>query len=109
MHVSFTDEELGFQQEVRTFLHEEYPDDIRQKQESGTPLSRDDIVRWQKILFEKGWAALNWPVEHGGTGWTTSTRPTLTWSVEWWSAVLSRSFKVLQLVGWLRPPSDLAL
>ena len=71
MHVSFTDEELGFQQEVRTFLQDEYPDDIRQKQESGTPLSRDDIVRWQKILFEKGWAALNWPVEHGGTGWTT--------------------------------------
>ena len=37
-----------------------------------TPITgRDDIIRWQKILYEKGWAALNWPVEHGGTGWTT--------------------------------------
>ena len=71
MHVSFTDEELAFQQEVRTFLEEEYPEDIRRKQDSGKPLGRDDIVRWQKILYEKGWAALNWPVEHGGTGWTT--------------------------------------
>ena len=71
MHVNFTDEELAFQQEVRTFLEEEYPDDIRRKQDSGIPLSRDDIIRWQKILYEKGWAALNWPVEHGGTGWTT--------------------------------------
>ncbi len=71
MHVSFTDEELAFQQEVRTFLEEEYPEDIRRKQDSGKPLSRDDIIRWQKILYEKGWAALNWPVEHGGTGWST--------------------------------------
>ena len=71
MHVSFTDGELAFQQEVRTFLKEEYPDDLREKQDRGTPLGRDDIIRWQKILYEKGWAAVNWPVEHGGTGWTT--------------------------------------
>jgi hypothetical protein len=70
MHVNFTDEESAFQQEVRTFLEEEYPDDIRRKQESGASISRDDIIRWQKILYKKGWAALNWPVEHGGTGWT---------------------------------------
>ena len=27
-------------------------------------------VRWEKILNERGWLAPNWPVEHGGTGWT---------------------------------------
>jgi alkylation response protein AidB-like acyl-CoA dehydrogenase len=27
-------------------------------------------VRWQKILHQKGWIAPNWPVEHGGTGWS---------------------------------------
>jgi alkylation response protein AidB-like acyl-CoA dehydrogenase len=27
-------------------------------------------VRWQKILFEQGWIAPNWPVEYGGTGWS---------------------------------------
>jgi alkylation response protein AidB-like acyl-CoA dehydrogenase len=71
MHVSFTKEELAFQQEVRKFLEEEYPHDIRQKKDSGKSLSRDDTIRWQKILHKKGWAAVNWPIEYGGTGWTT--------------------------------------
>ncbi|MEE8220782.1 MAG: acyl-CoA dehydrogenase family protein [Woeseiaceae bacterium] len=70
MDIIFSEEELAFQQEVRTFLKEKYPDDIRKKQDSGIPLSRGDMIRWQKILYEQGWAAVNWPVEYGGTGWT---------------------------------------
>ena len=70
MHIIFSAEELAFQQEVRTFLKEKYPDDIRKKQDSGISLSRDDMIRWQKILYEQGWAAVNWPVENGGTGWS---------------------------------------
>ena len=70
MDIIFSAEELAFQQEVRTFLKEKYPDDIRKKQDSGIPLSRGDMIRWQKILYEQGWAAVNWPVEYGGTGWT---------------------------------------
>ena len=26
-------------------------------------------MRWQKILFRKGWGAPNWPKSFGGTGW----------------------------------------
>jgi alkylation response protein AidB-like acyl-CoA dehydrogenase len=70
MNVNFSGEELAFQEEVRTFLNEKYPADIRRKQDSGIPLSRDDSIRWQKILYEQGWAAVNWPEEYGGTGWT---------------------------------------
>ena len=70
MNVNLTEEELDFQQEVRTFLEEKYPDDIREKQDKRIPLDREDLIRWQKILFEQGWAAINWPVEYGGTGWT---------------------------------------
>ena len=70
MNVHLSDEELAFQQEVRSFLQHKYPDDIRTKQDNGIPLSRDDMIRWQKILYDQGWAAVNWPVEHGGTGWT---------------------------------------
>jgi len=33
-------------------------------------LERDDMVRWQKVLNDRGWFAVNWPVEYGGTGWT---------------------------------------
>jgi hypothetical protein len=46
------------------------PADIREKQEKSIALSRDDMVRWQKILYRQGWAAVNWPVEYGGTGWS---------------------------------------
>jgi alkylation response protein AidB-like acyl-CoA dehydrogenase len=70
MNVNLTKEELEFQQEVRTFFEEKYPDDIREKQDKRISLSRDDTIRWQKVLYEQGWAATNWPVEHGGTGWT---------------------------------------
>jgi alkylation response protein AidB-like acyl-CoA dehydrogenase len=70
MHVSFTDEDIAFRDEVRAFLADKIPDDIRRKQAEKVPLDRDDHVRFQKILYEKGWAAPNWPVEYGGTGWS---------------------------------------
>jgi alkylation response protein AidB-like acyl-CoA dehydrogenase len=36
---------------------------------TGLPLGRELSDRWHKILLAKGWAAPNWPKEHGGTGW----------------------------------------
>ena len=70
MHVDLTAKEIEFQTEVRTFFAEEYPDDLRLKHDSGVELTRDDFIRWQRILFKRGWAAVNWPVEYGGTGWS---------------------------------------
>lgn len=32
-------------------------------------MHREPWSRWQRILFEKGWGAPNWPIEYGGTGW----------------------------------------
>ena len=70
MHVSFTDEEREFQREVRAFFAAEFPDDLRDKIMADIPLEKEDYVRWQKILYQRGWSAVNWPVEYGGTGWT---------------------------------------
>ena len=70
MHVSFTTEENDFQKEVNSFFNEKYPADIKEKQNKSIPLEKEDFIRWQKTLYEKGWAAPNWPVEYGGTGWT---------------------------------------
>lgn len=70
MHVSLSDEEKQFQEQVRQFFAEKYPDDLRAKADAGIGFTRDDYVRWQKILHEQGWSAVNWPVEYGGTGWT---------------------------------------
>jgi len=70
MHVSFTSEENDFQKEVNSFFNEKYPADIKEKQNKSIPLEKEDFIRWQKTLYKQGWAAPNWPVEYGGTGWT---------------------------------------
>lgn len=70
MHVTFSQEELAFQEEIRSFFRDEYPEDIREKQDKGIELLPEDYVSWQQLLHKKGWAGVNWPTEHGGTGWT---------------------------------------
>ncbi|MDX2410389.1 MAG: acyl-CoA dehydrogenase family protein [Woeseiaceae bacterium] len=70
MHLTFTEKELEFRDDVRAFLRDELPDDIATKQSQGIQLERNDFVRFQKALYEKGWAGVNWPVEYGGTGWS---------------------------------------
>ena len=70
MHVTFSEAELAFQEEVRRFFRDEYPQDMRDTIDRGESLTPEDQVRWQKILHAKGWAGINWPVEYGGTGWT---------------------------------------
>ena len=74
MNIEFSEDELAFQTEVREFLRTELPDDISQKVKLGLHRDKEDSVRWQKILAKKGWAAENWPVEYGGTGWTSTQK-----------------------------------
>ncbi|MDP6653991.1 MAG: acyl-CoA dehydrogenase family protein [Gammaproteobacteria bacterium] len=74
MNADFTTEELAFQDEVRDFLESEFPAEFRAKLDASQRLSKDELVRWQKILYQKGWAAPSWPEEYGGTGWTQIQR-----------------------------------
>ena len=70
MDLEFTDELREFQQEVRAFIEERLPGDLREKVIRALPLGKEDFVRWQDILAERGWLVHSWPVEHGGTGWS---------------------------------------
>jgi len=70
MDLRFTDEELKFRDEVRTFFKENLPPAIREKLKEGRHTSRDELVEWTRILNKKGWAVSHWPKEYGGTGWT---------------------------------------
>jgi alkylation response protein AidB-like acyl-CoA dehydrogenase len=74
MDLNFSREEAAFREEVREFLRTRLPGDISRKVLEHRRLGKDDYVRWQKILFEKGWIAAGWPVEHGGTGWSSIQR-----------------------------------
>ena len=74
MDLEFTDELRDFQQEVRAFIEGRLPGDLRTKVERFLTLAKDDYLRWQDILAERGWLVYSWPVEHGGTGWSPVQR-----------------------------------
>ena len=74
MNLSFSEEDLKFQDEVRSFIAENYPAEIKNKMDNGIPVSKDDILTWQRILSKKGWFAINWPEEYGGTGWSVTQK-----------------------------------
>src|SRR5579863_8729829 len=69
MQLNFTPQEESFRAEVRAFLATELPGDIRDNMRAGRRLRKDDLVRWQKILFRRGWGAGMWPKRFGGAGW----------------------------------------
>lgn len=72
MDLNFTAEESAFRQQVRSFMQEKLPVDVRQKVLGGQIVGRDDYVRWQRILHEHGWGAPAWPAQFGGTGWNAT-------------------------------------
>ena len=72
MDLNFTAEETAFREQVRSFMQEKLPADIRKKVLGGMIVERDDYVRWQRILHEQGWAAPAWPQQFGGTGWNAT-------------------------------------
>jgi len=80
MNIDFSAEELAFQDEVRQFLSTKLPADISEGTLKGLHLGKEAHVRWQQILHKQGWAGVNWPVEHGGTGWTPTQK--YIWSTE---------------------------
>ena len=72
MELSFTSEEREFQQEVRAFLKEKLTPDLVRSHALTPSVFSDPPVgnRWQRILYDRGWAAPIWPKEYGGTGWS---------------------------------------
>ncbi|MBC3916103.1 acyl-CoA dehydrogenase family protein [Undibacterium sp. CY18W] len=74
MDLNYTAEDLAFRDEVRAYLEANLPQDLQQKVLNHKRLSREDFVRWHKILAKQGWVATGWPAEYGGTGWTPTQR-----------------------------------
>ena len=71
MDLSFSKEELAFRDEVRAFFKEAVPAAMRQKMIEGRHPTKDEMVEWYRILNKKGWGVPHWPVQYGGTGWTS--------------------------------------
>ena len=69
MDLNYSADELAFRDEVRSWLEKTLPDDLRQKVANYAHLSREDLLRWHRILAKQGWVAPAWPKEWGGTDW----------------------------------------
>jgi len=74
MDLSYSPEEDAFRHEVRGWLEANLPADIRAKVVGYQGLSKEDYLRWHRILAAKGWSVPHWPVEWGGTGWNITQR-----------------------------------
>jgi alkylation response protein AidB-like acyl-CoA dehydrogenase len=70
LHIGYSRQEVAFRKEVSEFLSQGAVVDLRLKTANYEELTKQDLVRWHKALYERGWAAPNWPKELGGTGWS---------------------------------------
>ena len=70
MDLSYTKDDLSFRDEVQSFISDKFPPEIRAAVQRSSYVPKEHMVRWQKLLHDRGWIAPNWPVEYGGTGWT---------------------------------------
>ena len=73
MELNLSSEEAAFRDEVRAFIAENYPAEMRVPNPE-TDLSKEQMLLWHRILHQKGWIAPLWPKEHGGPGWSITQR-----------------------------------
>ena len=74
MNLNYSDEEIAFRDTVRVWAAANVPADLKAKVDGHAELSKDEVMRWHRILAAKGWIAPHWPLEWGGTGWNVVQR-----------------------------------
>ena len=74
MDLNYSPEEVAFRDEVRAWLRDNLPAELRDKVLNYRELGKEELLRWHKILAKKGWVAPFWPKEWGGTDWTVVQR-----------------------------------
>ena len=73
MQLKLSPDELAFRDEIRTFIADHYPAEMRVPNPE-TDLSKEQSLLWHRILYRKGWLAPAWPKEYGGPGWSITQR-----------------------------------
>ena len=74
MDLNYSPQEQAFRDEGRGWLAANLPQDLRLKGEDGESYTKEELLRWHKILAKKGWVAPAWPEEWGGPGWDVTQR-----------------------------------
>ena len=66
MDLTLSPTEEAFRDELRGWLTENHPGDPPEDDKEGFEFRR----RWQRKMYEDGWAGISWPKEYGGRGAT---------------------------------------
>ena len=76
MDLDLSPTELTFRDEVRAFLTANLPERVRTGAASSPSVFVEPDIGedWNAVLNRQGWLGYQWPVEHGGTGWTAMER-----------------------------------
>jgi alkylation response protein AidB-like acyl-CoA dehydrogenase len=70
MDLNLTHEESLFRDELRSWLNDNVPKDWDRMREEALEERFDFLRKWQRKLFDGGWAGISWPKEYGGRGAT---------------------------------------
>lgn len=68
MDLTYSAEELAFRTELRSWLSSVLPDLPPKPVHDDWPGRRAYDTRWQKLLYQAGYAGIDWPKEAGGRG-----------------------------------------
>ena len=71
MDIALSADDVAFREEVQNFFDTQFTPEVEANMRAK---GATGMIEWQKILYEKGWVAPNWPVEHGGTGWSATQK-----------------------------------
>ena len=74
MDLNDAPDEIAFRDRVRGWLADNLPGNLRDLGLGYDHYSREDLMRWHRILAKQGWIAPAWPEEWGGTGWNPVQR-----------------------------------
>src|ERR1044072_4736716 len=74
MDLNDAPEELAFREMVRAWLRDNLPEELSDRALGYDDYTREDLLRWHRILARQGWIAPSWPREWGGTGWSVVER-----------------------------------
>jgi hypothetical protein len=74
MDLNYSPDETAFRDTVRAWLADNLPAELREKVVGYDHFTREELLRWHRILAKQGWIAPSWPKEWGGNDWNVVQR-----------------------------------
>lgn len=68
MDLNLTPDELRFRDELRTWLAANVPQEWDERREEPLEKRFEFLKRWQRTMYDAGWAGISWPKQYGGRG-----------------------------------------